>query len=158
MLGLWLLLGCGGKLMGIFTRKRPSMASPANPVWRADSTGVKVERWIEGDIQVGEAWSVRFICDEKPCSRITVSFYATRHAENPGEFDVQRQVEWMVCQTPALRGATAIWSDVSYDDISEVVIDSAAEAEQEARAWADQVLLQAADYGGWDGEPDWGRS
>lgn len=93
--------------------------------WRPDGTGVEPNGdAVGGDIQRGESYSVRFIRPDRPRSLVTVSFYATESDNNPGEYGVQRQVEWLVCEDPNLPGDTEVWSDDAYDDISYEVIDT----------------------------------
>lgn len=136
--------------MGLLTRRRPELAS-----WRADGRGIVSNGdACGGDIQRGDSYSVRFVRPEMPGSLITVTFYAVEYDQNPGEFDVQRQVEWMVCADPSDPGGTEIWSDVACDDLSPLVIDSQAKAEREAREFADEEL-DAAPAHQWDGQPDW---
>jgi hypothetical protein len=67
---------------------------------------------------------------------ITVSFYPAGYEECPGEFAVQRQVEWLVCDDPADPGGTGVWPDYAVDDVTEVVIGSAGEAGRRAREFA----------------------
>lgn len=121
--------------------------------WRPDGQGVWPGGDIGGDIQRGASWTVRFVRDDMPGSLITVSFYAVEYPENPGEFDVQRQVEWMVCGDPSDPGGTEVWSETEYDDVSALVIHSAGEAQREAREWAEYVLADTGCYDGWDGQP-----
>ena len=85
---------------------------------------------------------------------ITVAFYAIEYDSCPGEFVVQRQVEWLVCEDPADPGGTEVWSDYAYDDVSETVMASAEEAERDAQRHAQYVLANPDIYGGWDGQPD----
>jgi hypothetical protein len=132
--------------MGIFSRR----AAPAAG-WYAEGAA-EPGGWIGGDIQRGDSYDVRFVRDDKPGSMITVSFYAVEYDECPGEFAVQRQVEWLVCEDPADPGGTEIWSDYSYDDISAVVMDAEDEAERDARECADAAVNDDS-YFGWDGEP-----
>jgi hypothetical protein len=138
--------------MGLFTRRR------ALATWQPDGTGVVSNGDQGGDIQRGDSYSVRFTHPDLPGSLITVSFYAAEYDENPFEFVVQRQVEWMVCEDPSDPGGTEIWSDYSYDDVSELVCYSAADAEQDAREWAEDALGEAWKYGGWDGQPSYGEA
>lgn len=120
--------------------------------WRADGTGVVSNGDCGGDIQAGDSYSVRYIRPDKPGSLITVTFYPVEYDELPGELAVQRQVEFMVCEDPSDPGGTEIWSDCLYDDVSYKVIDTAAEAEQDAREFAVTALGDGSDHG-WNGEP-----
>lgn len=108
--------------------------------WRADGDGVGSSGDCGGDIQWGDSYSVRYVRPDMPGSLITVTFYAVEYDENPGEFGVQRQVEFMVCEDPADPGGTEIWSEVTYDDVNDLVIDTADEAEREAREFALMAL------------------
>lgn len=138
--------------MGLFTRKQ---ALPDSE-WRPDADGAGLGPDIGGDIQRGNAYSVRYIRPDMPGSLITVSFYPVEYDSCLGEFVVQRQVEWLVCEDPSDPGGTEIWSDYDYTDVSDVVAGSAGEAEQEAREFADAALGQGWTHR-WDGEPDWSR-
>ena len=122
--------------------------------WRPDGTGVDSYGDCGGDIQRGDSYSVRFVRPDLPGSLITETYYAVEYDECPGEYVVQRQVEFMVCEDPADPGGTEIWSEVTYDDVSYLVKDTEAEAEQEAREFADAALGHG-DTHGWDGQPDY---
>jgi hypothetical protein len=129
--------------MGIFTNRR----APATG-WYADgSAGIAGD--IGGDIQRGEAHDVRFVRDDKPGSSITVTFYAVEYDECPGEFVVQRLVEWFVGD-PA--DGREIWSDCAADDDG-VIRSTEARAEADARESAEATVAEAEVYGDWDGEP-----
>jgi hypothetical protein len=138
--------------MGLLTRK-PELPDSE---WRSDDTGVQPNGDCGGDIQHGNSCSVRYVRPDMPRSLITVSFYAVEYDECPGEFVVQRQVEWLVCEDPADPGGTEVWSDYEYDDVSATVMGSAAEAEREARELADDALSRGWTHG-WDDQPDWSR-
>lgn len=126
--------------------------------WKPDGTGVQSAGDIGGDIQRGETYSVRFVRPDKPGSLYTVTFYAVEYDHQcPGEFVVQEQTEWMVCEDPRDPGGTEIWSDMQTRDISEHVWYTQAEAEKEAREFAEAELRPGSSDIGWDGEPDWGR-
>ncbi len=125
--------------------------------WQPDGTGV-TDGGLAGDhIQRGRSWSVRFVRPDLPGSRITVTFYAAACSERPGGFVVQRQIEWLVCEDPADPWGTEVWSDTDYKDVTDEVIRSQGAAEREARRFAEAALGLAADYGQWDGQPEWGR-
>ncbi len=83
---------------------------------------------------------------------ITVWFYAVEYDQCPGEWAVQRQVEWTICEDPSDPGGTEIWSTEAYGDVTAEVIDTQKEAGQAAREFAETALSQAQDYAGWDGE------
>lgn len=116
--------------------------------WRHDGKGVLSNADCGGDIQAGESFSVRYVRPGRRAT-ITVSFYPVEYDELPGEFIVQRQVEWYLGGPDG----DEIWSDVDYDDVS-LVMDTAAEAEQEARDFANGALT-LGDTHGWDGQPDY---
>lgn len=124
--------------------------------WRPDDTGVDSNGDCGGDIQRGDSYSVRYVRPDMPGSLITETYYATEYDSLPGEFGVQRQVEFMVCEDPADPGGTEIWSEVTYDDVSYLVIDTEAEAEREAREFAEAALDRGWTHG-WDGLPDYTR-
>jgi hypothetical protein len=143
--------------MGLFTRRGNRLTGATDSQWRPDKHGAALGPDIGGDIQRGDAYEVRFIREDLPGSLITVTFYAVEFDECPGEFVVQRQVEWMVCEDPADPGGTEIWSRAAYDVIPDVFMRSEARAEEEARKLADAARHQASQYAGWDGLPDWNR-
>jgi hypothetical protein len=145
--------------MGFFTRNRPRPSK-----WQADGTGVVSNGICGGDIQHGDSYSVRYIRPDMPGSMITVSFYAVEYDENPGEFVVQRHLEWLVCEDTADAHNTLVWSDDAYDDpmsgscipftAGTQVFDSAEKAEEDARDSAEDALNRGHLHG-WDGQPDW---
>lgn len=117
--------------------------------WRHDGKGVLSNADCGGDIQAGESFSVRYIRPDRPAATITVSFYPVEYDELPGEFIVQRQVEWYLSGPDG----DEIWSDVAYDDVSPVM-DTAAAADREARDFAGSALADG-DTHRWDGQPDY---
>jgi len=121
--------------------------------WRTDGTGVQPGGDCGGDIQAGDSYSARFVRPDLPGSLMTVTFYPVEYDECPGEFVVQRQLEWMVCGDPRDPGGTEIWSDVAYDDMPSRVMGSRREAGKEARAFARAELERAWTYA-WDGQPE----
>lgn len=135
--------------MNLFTRA-PQLADSD---WRPDGTGVDSAGDIGGDIQRGESYSVRFVRPDRPRSLVTVSFYATESDNNPSEYGIERQVEFLVCEDPNEPGGTEVWSDCHYDDISYEVIDTEAEAEAEAARHAQSALGDGDDIR-WDGYSD----
>jgi hypothetical protein len=140
--------------MGASRRRR--LAPPSVLSWQPDGYGVMPGGDAAGDIQVGESYSVRFVAPEMPGSLITLWFYAVEYAELPGEFVVQRQVEWLTCTDPADPGGTETWSDERCDGVIEVVISSTDEAETAAFRSAEAALGDAGIYAGWDGQPFYG--
>lgn len=120
--------------------------------WWPDGT-VQSGGDIAGDIQRGGSYSVRFVAPRYRGSLITVTFYAVEYDELPGEFAVQRQVEWLVCENPSDPGGTEIWSECGRSDVTEVVISSAEEAEAEAREFAFAAHPDVSSYADWDGQP-----
>lgn len=126
----------------------------ADSEWRPDGTGVEPNGdAVGGDIQRGESYSVRFVRPDRPRSLVTVSFYATESDDYPGEYGVQRQVEFLVCEDPTEPGGTEVWSDCHSDDVSDEVIDTEAEAESEAAGHAQSALGDGDDIN-WDGYSD----
>jgi hypothetical protein len=123
--------------------------------WRPDGTGITDGGDCGGDIQVGEtAPSVRFVRPDRPRSMITVTYYPVEYGNCPGEFVVQRQVEWLVCEDPADPGGTEVWSDEARDDIGYTVMDSVEEAELVARELANLDLENGGQGCDWDGYSD----
>jgi hypothetical protein len=126
--------------------------------WQPDGTGVTSGGDVGGDIQVGEdSYSVRYLRADMPGSMITITFYPVEYDECPGEYVVQRQTEWLVCEDPADPGGTEIWSEYEYDDLPTHDSDTIAGAEREAQEYAEAALGYASDHQ-WDGEPEWGGS
>jgi hypothetical protein len=124
--------------------------------WQPDGTGIQDGGDCGGDIQAGNSYSVRFTRRDMPGSLVTITFYPVEYDNCPGEFVVQRQIEWMVCRDPRDPGSTEIWSDVEYDDVSDTVSGTVAGAEREACGKA-TYALGTADEIKWDGQPEWSR-
>jgi hypothetical protein len=132
------------------------MRAPVLPdaQWRPDGTGVTSGGDCGGDAEAGEDfYSVGYVRPDRPRSLITVTFYPVEYDELPGEFVVQRQVEWLVCEDPADPGGTEVWSDGEHDDVSGTVWDTAAEAEREAQEFAADALERGWTHA-WDGYSD----
>jgi hypothetical protein len=144
--------------MGLFSkRSKAAAASAPDAEWRSDGSGVVSNGDCGGDIQDGESFSVRYIRPDMPGSLITVTFYPVTYEELPGEWQVERQVEWMVCEDPADPGSTEIWSEESRQIVSALVSTVQSEAEREARELAELALYQGSAHG-WDGQPEWGAA
>jgi hypothetical protein len=140
--------------MSLFGRRNSAPVQSAVRGWHPDGTGITSEGdSAGGDIQRGDSYSVRFICDDIPGSLVTVTFYAAEPGEDSGGYVVQRQIEWMVCEDPADPGGTEIWSDVEYDDTVLPDWASLAIAEAEARRNAGIALAFDADDISWNGHP-----
>lgn len=128
--------------------------------WHPDGTGVENAGDVGGDIQVGPAWSVRYVNDAKPRSLITTSVYAVDHnnddPERRGEeYAWQAETEFLVCTDPADPGGTELWSDLDYED-GYFGYETLPEAESEARKVAENLNTeQAASAHKWDGEPSY---
>ena len=136
--------------MGLFGRRSAAQET----AWRPDGIGGDGNGdAVGGDYQRGDSYGVRFVRDDMPGSLIDVTFYAVEYDENPGEFRVQRCVEWRVCEDPEDPGGTEVWSDAIYDDPMDTTFDSAGAAEDNARETAEDALERADAYGTWDGEP-----
>jgi hypothetical protein len=123
--------------------------------WRPDGTGIDSMGDCGGDIQRGDSYSVRFSRPDMPTARVTVTFYAAEYDECPGEFLVQRQVEFLVGEDPANLSDTELWERTDYDDVTYEVMDTEEEADAEALRLATSAL-GSADYINWDGQPEWG--
>ena len=136
-------------------------SAPSSP-WHLDGKGIIDGGDVGGDIQVGTAWSVRYIRDDMPGSLITVNVYAVDHDnDNPDrrgeEFAIQTQTEFMVCADPSDPGGTEIWSDLDYED-GVFAYETLAEAETAAREAAENDNTEAAASAqGWDGKPHYGK-
>jgi hypothetical protein len=136
--------------MGFFSRR----SRPA--AWQADRTELVSAGDIGGDIQVGDSWSLRYVNAALPGALITITYYAAEYDDLPGEFVVQGQVEWMLCEDPESPGDTELWSLVEYEDHYDsqgCFWPAAGDAEAAARLFAGQDLAEGAQFQDWDGEP-----
>lgn len=122
--------------------------------WHPDSEGVGKGYDRTADNVVGNAYDVRFVRDDKPGSMITVAFYPIELAEGSGEYAIEREVEWMVCENPDDPGGTEIWSDTETDQMDGGMLTSLLGAEGLARRYAERALGDAADHH-WGGDPEW---
>ena len=122
-------------------------------MWQADGTGVQPGGDIGGDIQAGDSYSVRYRRADLPGSMITWTAYPVEYDNCPGEFVVQTQTEWLVCEDPSDPGGTEIWSEVSCKDDDGAIYDSAADAEA-AACEAATVMLGHAGIQYWNGLPE----
>jgi hypothetical protein len=141
--------------MGIFNHcKAAAGLTPRTPEatnWGPDGTGVMEDGDdVGGDIQDGKSFSVRYVRPDLPGALITVTYYPV--TQIAGEWGVERQVEFMVCDDPADPGGTEIWSETATDSVIDVVIYSQAAAEQSACEFAEAALDEAWQHG-WGGQP-----
>ena len=125
--------------MGLFTRRE----------WQPDGTGVTPDSddTSGGDVRRGDSYIVRYIRPDRPRSAITVTFCAVER--QPGEFTVQRRVEWLVSET----GGAVIWSDSDISDVPDSLTGSLDAADQDACELAFGALDEARMHG-WDGMPE----
>lgn len=137
--------------MGLLDLYRQRRAAENSRAWQPDGTGVDSNGDCGGDIQQGDSYSVRFLNPHIPGAIVTVTFYAAEYDDAPGEFIVQRQVEWLLCEDPAEPWDTEIWSDADYDDMGDMY-DAADDAERAAREHAGRSLEDAPGEIDWAGE------
>lgn len=143
-------MGLLGKLLG-------TVGAAIDGSWQQDGSGVVDGGDIGGDIQAGNSYSIRYVRQDLPGSLITVTFYPVQYdGSEPGEWSIQRQTEWLVCEDPADPGGTEIWSDGDYQDVACVDADSVEVAEWEARDLATAALGDGWTHD-WSGLPEWGR-
>lgn len=128
-------------------------AAAGDPVsgWKPDGTGIVSNGDCGGDIQRGDSYSVRYRNPGLPNAVITSTAYAAEYDSNPGDFFVQVQTEWVICNDPEHPGDTETWSDANYDDEA-IIYNTAAEAEEAARQLAAE-FPDDAESPEWDGEP-----
>jgi hypothetical protein len=120
--------------------------------WQPDGTGIVSNGDCGGDMQRGDSYSVRYRNPGLPSAVITRAAYAAEDDGNPGDFFIQVQTEWLICDDPEYPGDTETWSDITYDDEDARIWDTAGEAEEAARQRAAEELSDAESIG-WDGEP-----
>jgi hypothetical protein len=127
--------------------------------WRPDKAGVSQGGDIGGDIQASDSWAVRFVRDDQPAgpgsaSLVTVTCYGTEDEENnPGEFGIVREVEYLICTDPDDPGGTELWSEYEYDDVfPDQDPRTAEEAGCLARDEAEAALNDAGELA-WNGRP-----
>lgn len=116
--------------------------------WKPDG-GIGPGADAGGDCQVGEAYDVRFLHPKIHGALVTVYAYAAEYDNNPGEFLVQVQTEFLTCKDPADPGGTEKWSDTTYQN-EDRIWGTLAEAGAAARRTAEKILKSAArvEWGG----------
>lgn len=124
------------------------MSSPDGP-WRPDGR-VTLAGVVGGDIQRGRAYTIRFARSDVPAAEINTTFYAIEYDELPGEYSVQRQVEFMIRDA----GGDDAWSETTYDNVSEFYSYTIGAAEREAAEHARAELGRGWTHR-WDGQPDY---
>lgn len=140
--------------------------------WKADGSGVMSDGSVGGDIQAGEAWSVRFVpAFEQPNADgeyavVTEYWYATddwsgnrdrwiQDIEPQGNddeiehrwnhrFGVQCMIEFVLCKDLDDIGSTEVWSDYQYYD--DALYYSLERAQEESKSRAQSSERQ----NGWD--------
>lgn len=133
--------------------------SNENP-WHPDKTGLLEDAGdVGGDIQVGGAYEVRFVRDDKPGSLFTVQAFASgnivmQEDETEGiEYGWDGQIQYLTCTDPEDPGGTETWSGIESLPGSVLVAEGIEEAEDAARREAEDWLANYAKYIRWDGEP-----
>jgi hypothetical protein len=120
--------------------------------WRLDGTGITDGGDVGGDIQAGNAWSVRYVRDDMPGSLITETVYAVKTPSGRGHgYAYQIQTEFLICTDPADPGGTEVWSDLTYEGS---LLDYPTLKAAGAEAWrvAERLNTEAqAGAHGWDG-------
>lgn len=120
--------------------------------WRKVEPRISKGADVGGDIQVTDAWDVRFRPVDEPSdglhALVTVYHYGVcRDDKQVGEYWVQRQVEYMICTDPADPGDTEVWCDYDFDDLGEVFRNKR-DVAKAARTAAEET---DAEYITWDG-------
>ncbi len=96
---------------------------------------------VGGDVQVGEAYNVRWqrMLPDGNTAMITESTYrALNDLNNPdGPTHMERQTEYLVCSDPADPGSTELWSDARYATIHPSANDPVTDPEAVARRAAE---------------------
>jgi hypothetical protein len=124
--------------------------------WQVDGLGVSNGGDCAGDVQDGNAYSVRYWNPALPGRFIAVTYIPVQY---PGwsarEWGVERHVEWSIRDRP---GDDPWWEDCETGLVNPTAYYNQADAEADAYTWAaeDAALLpdEVADmYGTWDGEP-----
>jgi hypothetical protein len=130
--------------------------------WKDDGLGVTQAGDVGGEIQVGEAYSRRFVHSRLAGRAITVEAYGVQgDATTPdipeGVIRLQVRTELVVATDPDDLGGTEVWSDYEYSDLPEhfdVDYTSVEAAETAARIYLRQ--LDPALHFNWDGKPEMG--
>jgi hypothetical protein len=132
-------------------------------IWKDDGHGITEAGDVGGDIQVGRAFSRRFVHSRLAGRHIEVRCYPikgdgmTDHVPE----DVIRlevQTELMAATDPEDPGGTEVWSDLAYEDALPEAFDldylSVEKAEEAAQRYLKQ--LDPALHFTWDGKPEMG--
>lgn len=91
------------------------MGKHSKPEWTPDGTGVQPAVDIGGDLQNGEAHSVRFTREDRPGSLIDVAAFAEKTGDGPDEHSHHVTVMTMFdIRTDPADSGTEIASDVAY--------------------------------------------
>lgn len=130
-------------------------------IWKDDEHGISRAGDVGGDIQIGEAYSRRFVHSRLAGRHIEVSAYPVANNQpDPGAepvISLEIQTELMVATDPDDPGGTEVWSDLEYSDLPERYertypsVEAAEEAAQEYL----RTLDPARDFT-WDGKPEMG--
>lgn len=129
-------------------------SAPSSP-WHLDGKGIIDGGDVGGDIQVGTAWSVRYIRDDMPGSLIIETVYVVKTPSGRGHgYAYETRSTYLVCTDPADPEGTKVWSHTEKEGS---LCDYPTAKEASDDAW--QVVLrintdaQAGAHDGWDGTP-----
>lgn len=131
-------------------------------LWKDDGQGIVAAGDVGGDVQIGDAYSRRFVHTRLAGRHIEVRAYPAGIADqgDPGEEPTIRlevQTELMVATDPDDPGGTEVWSDLEYGDLPgafDRTYPSVEAAERAAKALLE--LLDPVLHFAWDGKPEMG--
>lgn len=107
--------------------------------WKPDGEVEPGGDGIGGDIQAGQAWSVRYHnTDDRDADEhavVTVYYYAV--SQPTGEYGIECQEELTLCTDPFRPGDTEIWADARYTHEPDTYTDLA-DATKAARRFAER--------------------
>lgn len=123
--------------------------------WTADGP-VMPNDGVHGGDGGGEAFSIRYTRPDIPGALISSYWYPVDESERYGDdpddrtgWDVENEVEYLICTDPADPGGTEVWSHVEYRTPNEMAHDTEADAIANAEGHANS---EAAEHYGWDGQ------
>jgi hypothetical protein len=109
---------------------------------------------VGGDDQIGPAFARRFVNPDLPGRLVTVCTYVVRDDMDirNGEWDVEEQIEYLICADMSDPGGTETWSEYSYErgTLDGRVRHSFEAAQADAREHIGRI--SPSDFYGWDGK------
>jgi hypothetical protein len=130
-------------------------------VWKDDGLGIIEAGDVGGDIQIGRAFSRRFVHSRLAGRAITVDACPVANNQpDPGAeptISLDVRTELMVATDPEDLGGTEVWSDLEYSDLPEAFDRPFATVEKaELAAMLYLKQLDPALHFSWDGKPEMG--